>query len=38
MEVDAPRVGILMGTKSDMPAMEKAARSSTSAASATRCA
>ena len=24
MEVDAPRVGILMGSKSDMPAMEKA--------------
>ena len=26
MEVDAPRVGILMGSKSDMPAMEKAAK------------
>ena len=26
MEVDAPRVGIVMGSKSDMPAMEKAAR------------
>ncbi|MDP9293394.1 MAG: 5-(carboxyamino)imidazole ribonucleotide mutase [Actinomycetota bacterium] len=26
MEVDAPRVGILMGSKSDMPAMEAAAR------------
>jgi phosphoribosylaminoimidazole carboxylase PurE protein len=25
MEVDAPRVGILMGSKNDMPAMEKAA-------------
>jgi 5-(carboxyamino)imidazole ribonucleotide mutase len=25
LEVDAPRVGILMGSKSDMPAMEKAA-------------
>jgi 5-(carboxyamino)imidazole ribonucleotide mutase len=24
MEVDAPRVGVLMGSKSDMPAMEKA--------------
>ena len=24
MEVDAPRVGILMGSKSDMPAMERA--------------
>ena len=26
MEVDAPRVGIVMGSKSDMPAMEKAAK------------
>ncbi len=26
LEVDAPRVGILMGSKSDMPAMEKAAK------------
>ena len=26
MEVDAPRVGIIMGSKSDMPAMEKAAK------------
>ncbi len=26
LEVDAPRVGIVMGSKSDMPAMEKAAR------------
>ena len=26
MEVDAPRVGILMGSKSDMPAMEPAER------------
>jgi 5-(carboxyamino)imidazole ribonucleotide mutase len=25
LEVDAPRVGIVMGSKSDMPAMEKAA-------------
>ena len=25
MEVNAPRVGIVMGSKSDMPAMEKAA-------------
>ena len=25
MEVDAPRVGIVMGSKSDMPAMEAAA-------------
>src|SRR5919107_2253290 len=25
IEVDAPRVGIVMGSKSDMPAMEKAA-------------
>ena len=24
LEVDAPRVGIIMGSKSDMPAMEKA--------------
>lgn len=26
LEVDAPRVGIVMGSKSDMPAMEKAAK------------
>ena len=26
MEVDAPRVGIVMGSKSDMPVMEKAAK------------
>lgn len=26
MEVDAPRVGVLMGSKSDMPAMEAAGR------------
>ena len=26
MEVDAPRVGIVMGSKSDLPAMEKAAK------------
>ena len=26
LEVDAPHVGILMGSKSDMPAMEKAAK------------
>ena len=26
IEVDAPRVGIVMGSKSDMPAMEKAAK------------
>ena len=26
VEVDAPRVGIVMGSKSDMPAMEKAAK------------
>jgi 5-(carboxyamino)imidazole ribonucleotide mutase len=26
MDVDAPRVGIVMGSKSDMPAMEKASR------------
>src|SRR4051812_29417175 len=26
MEVDAPRVGIVMGSKSDMPTMEKAAQ------------
>ena len=26
MEVDAPRVGIVMGSKSDMPAMEEAAK------------
>ena len=26
LEVDAPRVGILMGSKNDMPAMEKAAK------------
>ena len=26
LEVDAPRVGIVMGSKSDMPVMEKAAR------------
>ena len=25
LDVDAPRVGILMGSKSDMPAMEAAA-------------
>ena len=38
LEVDAPLVGIVMGSKSDMPAMEAAPRSSTSAGSATRCA
>jgi hypothetical protein len=38
MEVDAPRVGIVMGSKSDMPAMEAAAKELESAASATRCA
>ena len=26
MEVDAPRVGIVMGSKSDMPAMDAAAK------------
>ena len=38
MEVQAPRVGIVMGSKSDMPAMEAARRSSSSAGSVTRCA
>ena len=39
IEVDAPRVGIVMGSKSDMAAMEKAAAGArASAASATRCA
>jgi phosphoribosylamine--glycine ligase len=33
-----PRVGIVMGSKSDMPAMERPRRSSRSAASCTRCA
>ena len=33
---DAPQVGIVMGSKSDMPLMEKAAQSSRSAASGTR--
>ena len=38
LEVDAPRVGIVMGSKSDLPAMEAAARDCASAGSATRCA
>ena len=38
IDVDAPRVGIVMGSKSDMEAMEKAARSLKSAASCTRSA
>ena len=37
LDVDAPRVGIVMGSKSDMPVMEKAgARCSRSEASTTR--
>ena len=39
LETDAPRVGIIMGSKSDMEVMEQAgARCSRSAGSATRCA
>jgi len=38
IEVDAPRVGIVMGSKTDMPEMEKAAQELRSAASATRSA
>ena len=35
---DAPSVGIVMGSKSDMPVMERAETSSRSAGSATRSA
>ena len=39
LEVDAPRVGIVMGSKSDMPAMEKAGEGARRARHpATRCA
>ena len=39
LEVDSPHVGIVMGSKSDMPAMEKAAAElKSSAASCTRSA
>ena len=36
IEVDAPRVGIVMGSKSDIPAMEPAERTCRSAGSAAR--
>ena len=37
IDVDAPRVGIVMGSESDMETMEKAARELRSAASCTSC-
>ena len=36
MAVDAPRVGIVMGSKSDMETMEKASRELASGESSTR--
>ncbi len=38
LQVDAPHVGILMGSKSDMPAMEKAAKELTDRGISTRSA
>ena len=38
IEVDEPLVGIIMGSKSDMPEMERPARSSPRRASTSRCA
>jgi hypothetical protein len=38
LDVDAPLVGIVMGSKSDMPLMERPARSWRSEGCATRCA
>ena len=37
IEVDAPRVGIIMGSESDKPAMEPAGKELRSAASGSRC-
>ena len=38
LDVDAPRVGIVMGSKSDMPLMEKAGQGSTSGEFGMSCA